>query len=349
MRAHHAKVPGSADATAVTYDTAGVADEVLFAREPKSDANDAESGHLFVRRFSRRWWWLAWQHALLQIGLMDDNGKPSYRWRRVASRLHSSAFVRRSLCIIGAVLVFYGVAMIASSDPANVIGEVTAPTAQTYMAIHGVNGANMSAISSMLHCTDITNDKVYGGVQMGYFAASHLHKIAREFLERDPSVACACAPRFGYRVQYAAVRQSNDTLGPLLHMHNLARVDRSASAADGSGAAVIKGTLRFMSQRRKVAETMRANFKPNDPHVLPSDVVVNERDDEIEVTYMNEKCVNKRHLFRRYVSWCLQACLDLFNGVTVYDKRRLDDSDDAHIATITDDTPSSPSPVPNTN
>jgi len=122
------------------------------------------------------------------------------------------------------------------------------------------------------------------------------------------NMTCACAPMFGKRRRHLALALPNASI---VHMFNVEQL-----AADGDD-----GCVRTPDGQPPPASC----FKPVREHqrmLFPAraDGVRNVRAKSVRVRYETESCAPATAVLRGDSAYCTQTCLDLFKGITVYDR-----------------------------
>lgn len=162
----------------------------------------------------------------------------------------------------------------------------------TTWARHGQADVNFSAPSAEVTCEE---------VQGGYSASLHRHSFAKlrrtaeKMLSPPNDQPCVCSPMFGARVRLLSLREEK---GRVRHAYNPA----------------IDETWDGPRSRSYVSESQRMLF----PGI--AEPVENVRRNAVRVVYRDGNCKRQALVARDKHAWCVQQCLDLMEGVTVYGK-----------------------------
>ena len=136
----------------------------------------------------------------------------------------------------------------------------------------------------------------------GYAEFMLLHAHVRD--------VCTCAPMFGARRRHIALqRSSGDIAERVVHMYN--------PELDTAWFKTWRGINGDLTTKYALnSEQQRVLFPGREGTVK----VV--RANAVRVQFMNESCAQNSVLLEGAHAWCIQSCIDLLNGISVYDKNR---------------------------
>ena len=184
--------------------------------------------------------------------------------------------------------------------------------------------ANFSRASEPLLCGELRDmivarrpsDGDAGSLYNNGLQTSLAHAIAyaSRAVQSPAGPPCACAPMFGLRRRYMAIGNGTDSGGGggggVVHMFNV----RMADALQQPQQQQQQQTLPSFS---RVREHQRMLFpsKPDPVYVI--------RMDSIWLEYVSdESCTQQRARLHGAHARCAQSCLDLFEGISVYERHR---------------------------
>lgn len=147
---------------------------------------------------------------------------------------------------------------------------------------HGEHGIDLTAASLTADCERLLNDEDFVWYMEGF---------ERMLLRGMP---CICAPAYGLQLRYVCWRSES---GGVVHAFN----------------PFISGAPLRSSGRSLVTETQQALG-------LGTTDVKNTRFNAIKIQYTDIYCKDDTHIVQHQSSWCLQACLDLLDGISVYER-----------------------------
>lgn len=159
--------------------------------------------------------------------------------------------------------------------------------------IHGENGIDLTHPSVAADCEALINSETF--VEMMY-AFERLLSKGDDF--------CICAPVYGQQVRYACW---NDAELRPVHAFN---------------PFMLGAPLRSYG-RSRVSESQEWIGLTG---TNSSSVVKNIRFNAMTIQYRNIYCKDDSRLVQNEVAWCLQSCLDLLDGISVYERARRDQS-----------------------
>lgn len=166
----------------------------------------------------------------------------------------------------------------------------------------GQADVDFSRASVALECAEIRDVtfRRHEGVAMSFERA---RSYATYVLTRgDAAPSCVCAPMFGVRRRYLAVRFPNGTVA---HLYNA----RDASPPDATTYSLVTENQRMLFPAR-------------------SGSVQNVRRDTADIAFSTSLCGDGVMRVHDSLAWCSLACLDLMDGVTVYERAALTFGDD---------------------
>jgi len=213
------------------------------------------------------------------------------------------ADLRRFFCCASILCVFLVVWATSTSDQTAFVHDEMRPS----YARHGTDSVNLSVPSVEIQCSDVRS-RVFRPLNDGRRDELSFDVIrqAAVYLVREDQLPCICGPMVGAPRRYAAIAMDETTI---LHLHN-PKIDRTW---DGS---VGELTRLDVNARSIVTENQRMLFPDRAESV---DVV---RFNSLRLAYQDDECRAASLVLRDAHAWCMQACLDLFEGKSVYDVRR---------------------------
>lgn len=229
-----------------------------------------------------------------------------HRWEPVMERWWRRRHaIRRAVCCLVGLLVLVAWAAGSFSDPAGYVAEEARPT----WARAGQAGVDFSAVSAEVTCGELETGSLARTVSpaeepsLARLRAYADHVLAGSGPDTPP---CVCAPMFGTRRQYLALRQPARP-GAVTHMYN--------PAIDG----LWDGHL---PDGRRPASTGRSLVSESQQMLFPGRAgpVENVRQNAIRLTYRDESCHARAVVLQTESAWCVQVCIDLMAGVTVYQR-----------------------------
>jgi len=201
--------------------------------------------------------------------------------------------LRRAACgLVGLCLL---VAWYAGSfaDEAAYVADATRPS----WARHGEPGIDFSAVSAELTCGELASGSLQRIVSPAEQPSLARLRITAEALLAGSDAACMCAPMVGTRRRYLAIRRAG--AGGLVHLYNPV-IDNDAAAAASDKSIVAESQRMLFPGRTEDVENVRANT--------------------VRISYRDDACQARAMLVHNEAAWCAQACIDLMNGRTVYDR-----------------------------
>jgi hypothetical protein len=227
---------------------------------------------------------------------------------------------RLGVCVVAVVLVvagLVGVGLVLVSDARTAVVDVVG--APRY-ARDGEPHVNVTARSIAFTCHELRTGvlAVRGDDGFAQLTYAELLAAAQYALQHEPHVPCVCAPMFGKRRRHVALRLE---AGGIMHLYN---VERDVPPPDAPPPTFTR-----------LNEQQRAMFPAR------TELVQNVRLDELYVRYDTETCARAALVVRRDPAWCVQKCLDLFDGISVYERARLREAVRSMSATTTTSSSSS--------
>jgi len=208
-------------------------------------------------------------------------------------RLYAARTRLRNTCcgLVALAVVLFAVSTY-TSDPGAFVVDDMRPT----YARHGHNGVDLTRAAS-----DVSCDEMRTGLGRLRFAI--------ESLIRADQLSCACAPMIGVSRRYIAVRTSNTSID---HMYN--------PSLDATWDGVVDASTRIELSQSLVTENQRMLF----PERVAAVTVV--RANAVRLAYRDADCRTAALVLRDEHAWCVQACMDLLAGYSVYDRAVDDDA-----------------------
>lgn len=242
-----------------------------------------ETARKSVKRWRQRW------KARREIFWLQYEDKYEVRVNKCLAWTKTVVAAIASLCVL-CMLIAYGWAYTSPEDAVLSEGRV--------YVYDGQEGVDLRAHSAPFTCQELQ-----AGVYDDNLAVASLEaKSEAVLLQEDPGVPCLCAPMFGIRRQHMCLRGGNDTV---LHLYN------AVPDEDWTGLTELP-----RAERKSLVRQGQPQLFPrmHDKHVK----VV--RDNAMRLIYMDATCQHRALVARLNLAWCIQACMDLFVGVSVYDK-----------------------------
>lgn len=166
---------------------------------------------------------------------------------------------------------------------------------------HGHNDVNLSAPSDALTCSEMTSNVISRPRAHEETSLERIRSIAESLVIRD-NLECVCGPMFGVWRRYIALRLWNESV---MHMYN--------PVLDGEWRGELDDGAYLNVSEWLVVENQRMLF-PGREH----DVNVVRRS-AIRVAFRDVGCSASAIVVQNERACCVQACLDLLDGVSVYD------------------------------
>lgn len=216
--------------------------------------------------------------------------------RRCARGLDGCYAARNRLvavsCLLATLtaLVVFAVPWAYSEPGAHVVERI-----RPMYARHGHDGVDLRRTATELACAEITSGVGHDSLDRARAAAEH-------FIVHDDALRCVCGPMFRLPRRYVAIRTSATTL---VHAYNPA-IDR---AWDGT----LDDGTRVNVTDMLVVENQRMLFPERTADV---NVV---RASAIRITYRDATCATAALVLQLEHAYCMQACIDLLDGRSVYD------------------------------
>ena len=174
----------------------------------------------------------------------------------------------------------------------------------------GDPGVNFSAPSSEFTCRELRS----GAVSSGDTFATMIRR-AHKAMDIDERLLCTCAPMFGIRRQHMTlrVRDEDASGGESHHSHPQQLVEVFNAYADVGYAKEHSVGRRYMREKQRKLFPERSELYK----VL--------RNDTIKLIFQNKdtSCSRSSIILHKDEAYCVQACLDLMQGITIYDKGML--------------------------
>jgi len=222
--------------------------------------------------------------------------------RAWAPRLERCYRARKALeCVIGCVALVVVLVLVWTSyrsDPTAFVDDV----ARASYARHGHHGVDLTRVSAELSCAELSSGAVRRPHAAEEPSLGRVRDTAEALMHAD-ALACLCAPMVASWRRYVAVRTADDTI---VHAYNPA-IDRDW---DGS----IDASTRIDVGVAEVDENQRQLF----PERHRGDVTL-ERRTAVRLTYRDVECAAAAIVVQRHRAYCVQACIDLLDGRSVYD------------------------------
>lgn len=238
--------------------------------------------------------WLLDSHERFELWRIDASDRCSLRLERWY------AMRRRILacfCMLALVAVAVIVSMTRVSDPHAFVVDSRA----SYVR-HGHDGVNLSVPTEALTCAELETGIVRRPQQREPPLLERVRATAERLLDED-ELECVCAPMFGSRRRYIAV----DTASAPLHLYNPALDTAWAGELDGKEAGRLNVSEWLLVENQRMLFPERT-----------ADVRVVRRS-AIRVAYRDAACSAAAVVLQAERAYCVQACLDLLDGKSVYD------------------------------
>jgi hypothetical protein len=250
------------------------------------------------------------------------------------SSVESLLALRQTYCV-RCLYVLLGVGavagvLVARGDRSAYLSDTVTPT----YARAGEDAVHFNVSSRKISCRELrrgalsyddasaaatTTDATAGQpLPMRTLSLTRLRHYAEYMLLHSPQrPACTCAPMFGARRRHVAVMQRVENIvEAVLHMYN-PRLDEAWFAAWGgmeAGDVASGGGGGVSGRHALVREDQRMLFPARTERVK----VV--RANGVRVVFVNESCAGNAIVLLKESAWCVQACLDLLDGISVYDR-----------------------------
>jgi hypothetical protein len=203
-------------------------------------------------------------------------------------------------CLLAAltVLVVLAVPWAYSEPGAHVVERI-----RPMYARHGHDGVDLRRPATELACAEITSGVVHVTTGSKELASLERARAAAEhFIVHDDALRCVCGPMFRLTRRYVAIRTSSTTL---VHAYN-PTIDRAWDGALDDGTRVNVTDMLVVENQRMLFPERTA-----DVNVV--------RASAIRITYRDSTCSTAALVLQQAHAYCVQACVDLLDGRSVYD------------------------------
>lgn len=144
-------------------------------------------------------------------------------------------------------------------------------------------------------CSDVSCKQIEGAQQLPGYSGLYMSEVmeAATRLMRAYSMSCNCAPLYNVSYRYMTIEGDS---GSAIHAFNPTVTGSSVS----HGRVLVRQTQELLVPGGGTRQIARLNG--------------------IMLSYLDEFCVPQSdRLFTAETAWCIQSCIDLFNGKTIYD------------------------------
>jgi hypothetical protein len=174
-------------------------------------------------------------------------------------------------------------------------------------ARHGHDGVNLEREAEPFLCTELAAGALERPDAREPVLIARMRTIAETLMARDDDVECVCGPMFRVRRRYLVLRIGSS----LLHAYNAVEDTSWTGALDDGRSLNVSTWLVHEQQRMLFPERI--------------DTVPVLRRSAIRLAYRDEHCAAAAVIVQHSLAFCAQACLDLFNGHSVYSKRYIEE------------------------